>query len=102
LANAKLLSEKQTSELAQQAEEICKLRSQLDSSPSDADVIGQRDALLQRITVSNVLLLCRLIPGTACPTPLPCLPVLANIEPPRLRRKAASAKLVKKAVAHDS
>ena len=33
----------------------------------------------------------RLIFGTVCPTPLSWLPVLANIEPPPLRRKAISA-----------
>ena len=45
-----------------------------------------------------------LISGTLCPIPLRWLPVLANIESPPFRRKAASAsaKLVKKAVAHDS
>ena len=37
-----------------------------------------------------------------CPAPLPWLQVLANIEPPPLSRKAASAKLVEKAVAYDS
>jgi len=44
----------------------------------------------------------RLIFGTLCPISLPWLPVLTNIEPPPLRRKAASAKLVERAVAHDS
>jgi len=42
-------------------EEIRKLRSQLDSSSADVDIVRQRDALLQRIAVSNVLLLCRLL-----------------------------------------
>jgi len=55
LANAKLLAEKQTSELARQREEIRQLRSQLDNSSVDADVVKQRDTLLQRITVSTVL-----------------------------------------------
>ena len=44
----------------------------------------------------------QLISGTLCPTPLPWLPFLTNIEPPPLRRKVASAKLVEKAVTHDS
>jgi hypothetical protein len=43
----------------------------------------------------------RLITGTLKPTPLPWLPVLANIEPPALRRKAAVDKLVMKADLHD-
>jgi len=43
-----------------------------------------------------------LISGTLRPAPLPWLLVLANIEPRPLRRNAASAKLVEKAVAHDS
>ena len=37
-----------------------------------------------------------------CPTPLPWLPVLANTEPRPLRRKANTAKLVEKAIVHDS
>jgi len=43
-----------------------------------------------------------LISGTLRPTPLPWLPVLANIEPPALRRKAATARLVAKVSAHES
>jgi hypothetical protein len=43
----------------------------------------------------------RLITGTLKPTPLPWLPVLANIEPPALRRKAAVDRLVMKADLHD-
>jgi len=35
----------------------------------------------------------RLISGTLCSTPLPWLPVLSNIEPPALQRKAATDKL---------
>jgi len=35
-------------------------------------------------------------------TPLPWLAVLSNIEPPSLRRKAATDKLAKKIVKHDS
>jgi len=35
-------------------------------------------------------------------TPLPWLPMLSNIEPPALRRKAATDKLVEKVVKHDS
>jgi len=35
-------------------------------------------------------------------TPLPWLPVLSNIEPPALRRKAATDKLVEKIVKYDS
>ena len=35
-------------------------------------------------------------------TPLPWLPVLSNIEPPALRRKAATDKLVEKIVKHES
>jgi len=41
----------------------------------------------------------RLISGS---TPLPWLPVLSNIEPPVLRRKAVADKLVEKIVKHDS
>jgi len=37
-----------------------------------------------------------------CSTPLPWLPVLANIEPPALRRKAATDRLVTKVLSHDS
>jgi len=44
----------------------------------------------------------RLITGTLRPTPLPWLPVLSNIEPPALRRKAATDKLMEKIVKHDS
>jgi len=43
-----------------------------------------------------------LIFGTLCSTPLPWLPVLSNIEPPALRRKAVTDKLVEKIVKHDS
>ena len=38
----------------------------------------------------------RIISGTLRSTPLPWLPVLSNIEPPVLRRKAGTDKLVKK------
>ena len=44
----------------------------------------------------------RLISGTLRSTPLPWLPVLSNIEPPVLRRKPATDKLVEKIVKHDS
>ena len=44
----------------------------------------------------------RLISGTLRSTPLPWLPVLSNIEPPALRRKAATDELVKKIVKHDT
>ena len=44
----------------------------------------------------------RLISGNLRSTPLPWLPVLSNIEPPALRRKAATDKLVEKIVKHDS
>ena len=44
----------------------------------------------------------RLISGTLRSTFLPWLPVLSNIEPPALRRKAATDKLVEKIVKHDS
>ena len=40
----------------------------------------------------------QLISGTLCSTPLPWLPVLSNIEPPALRRKAATDKVVEKIV----
>lgn len=40
----------------------------------------------------------RLITGTLRPTPLPWLPVLSNIAPPHLRRKAAVDKLISKAL----
>jgi hypothetical protein len=43
----------------------------------------------------------RLITGTVKPTPLPWLPVLANIEPPALRCKAATDKLLIKATTHE-
>jgi len=43
----------------------------------------------------------RLISGTLRSTPFPWLPVLSNIEPPALRRKAATDKLVEKIVKHD-
>ena len=43
----------------------------------------------------------RLISGTLKPTPLPWLPVLSNIEPPALRRKAAVDKLLTKAATHE-
>jgi len=42
----------------------------------------------------------RLISGTLRSTPLPWLPVLSYIEPPALRRKAATDKLVEKTVKH--
>ena len=44
----------------------------------------------------------RLISGILRSTPLSWLPVLSNIEPPALRRKAATDKLVEKIVKHDS
>ena len=44
----------------------------------------------------------RLISGTLRSTPLPWLPVLSNIEPPALRRKAATDKMVEKIVKHES
>ena len=44
----------------------------------------------------------RLISGTLRSTPLPWLPVLSNIEPPALRRKVATDKLVEKIVKRDS
>ena len=44
----------------------------------------------------------RLISGTVRSTLLPWLPVLSSIEPPALRRKAATDKLVEKIVKHDS
>ena len=43
----------------------------------------------------------RLISGTLRSTPLRWLPVLSNIEPPALRRKAATDKLVEKIVKCD-
>jgi len=43
----------------------------------------------------------RLITGTVKPTPLPWLPVLANIEPSAIRRKAAIDKLIAKAANHE-
>ena len=43
----------------------------------------------------------RLISGTLRPTPLPWLPVLANIEPSALRRKAAVDNLLSKAMTHE-
>jgi len=44
----------------------------------------------------------RLISGTLRSTPLTWLPVLSNIEPPALWRKAATDKMVEKIVKHDS
>jgi len=44
----------------------------------------------------------RLISGTLRSTPPPWLPVLSNTEPPALRRKAATDKLVENIVKHDS
>ena len=44
----------------------------------------------------------RLISGTLRSTPLPWHSVLSNIEPPALRRKAATDKLVEKIVKYDS
>ena len=44
----------------------------------------------------------RLISGTLRSTSLLWLPVLSNIEPPALRSKAATDKLVEKIVKHDS
>jgi len=44
----------------------------------------------------------RPISGNLRPTPLPWLPVLSNIEPPALRRKAITDKLVEKIVKHDN
>jgi len=44
----------------------------------------------------------RLISGTLKPTPLPWLPVLANIEPPAMRCKAAVDKLLTKATTHET
>jgi len=44
----------------------------------------------------------RLVSGTLHSAPLPWLPVLSNIEPPALRRKAATDKLVEQIVKHDS
>ena len=44
----------------------------------------------------------RLFSGTLRFTPLPWLPALSNIEPPALRRKAATDKLVEKIVKLDS
>ena len=45
---------------------------------------------------------CRIWPaGTLKPTPLPWLLVLANIEPPALRHKAAVDKLLTKAASHE-
>ena len=43
-----------------------------------------------------------LISGTLHSIPLPWLPVLSNIKPPALRRKAATDKLVEKILKHDS
>jgi Reverse transcriptase (RNA-dependent DNA polymerase) len=44
----------------------------------------------------------RLISGTLRPTPLPWLPVLANIEPPALRHEAAVDKLLTKTTSHET
>ena len=42
----------------------------------------------------------RLISGTVRSTPLPWLPVLTNIEPPALQRRAATDKLIMQAECH--
>jgi len=42
----------------------------------------------------------RLISGTVRSTPLPWLPILTNIEPPALRRRAATDKLITQADCH--
>ena len=44
----------------------------------------------------------RLISGSLKPTPLPWLPVLMNIEPTALRRKAAVDKLLIKVTTHET
>jgi len=44
----------------------------------------------------------RLISGTLHSTPLPWLPLLSNVEPPALQRKADTDKLVEKIVKYDS
>ena len=60
-----------------------------------------RSAHTSQIDVQLNSTMC-LISGTLRSTPLPWIPVLSNIEPPALRRKAATDKLVEKIVKHDS
>ena len=61
-----------------------------------------RFAIQQQSTAPQSDHALRLISGTLRSTPLPWLPVLSNIEPPALRRKAATDKLVEKNRQHDS
>jgi len=63
--------------------------------------VWSRSAHTSQVDVQLNSTMC-LICGTLCSTPLPWLPVLFNIEPPALRRKAATDKLVEKIVKHDS
>jgi len=64
--------------------------------------VWSRSAHTSRVDVQLNSTMC-LISGTLRSTPLPWLPVLSNIEPPALRRKAATDnKLVTKIVKHDS
>jgi len=63
--------------------------------------VWSRSAHISRVDVQLNSTM-RLISGTLRSTPLPWLPVLSNIEPRALRRKAATDKLVEKIVKHDS
>jgi len=63
--------------------------------------VWSRSAHTSQVDVQLNSTMC-LISGTLRSTPLPWLPVLSYIEPPALRRKAATDKLVEKIVKHDS
>jgi len=63
--------------------------------------IWSRSAHTSRVYVQLNSIM-RLISSTLRSTPLPWLPVLSNIEPPALRMKAATDKLVEKIVKHNS
>jgi len=62
--------------------------------------VWSRSVHTSRVDVQLNSTMC-LISGTIRSTPLPWLPVLSNIEPPALQRKAATDKLLEKIVKHD-
>jgi len=64
-------------------------------------LVWSRSAHKSQVDVQLNSTLC-LISGTLRSTPLPWLRVLSNVEPPAIRRKAATDKLVEKIVKHNS
>jgi len=79
----------------------CEICSVLYSAAEYCAPVWSRSAHISQVDVqlnSTV----RLISGTFRSTPLLWLPVLSNIEPPALQRKAATDKLVEKIVKYDS